>query len=106
MDEKEASKKLLIEAKKSIELGEIKKFLNKASKAECSKFKQTEYTLIEYEDESEFIIGTVLLYKGKVCNAKICEDEIGNPTDLKKVQQFLKEVEQLDWIRKTDSLVG
>ncbi len=73
---------------------------------EKSRFKQTEYIQIDYEDESEFIIGTVLFYKGKVCRVTICEEEIGNPVDLKKVQEFLKEVEQLEWLRNTDSMVG
>lgn len=73
---------------------------------EKSKFKQTEYTQVDYEDENEFIIGTVLYYKGKVCRVTICEEEIGNTVDIKKVQEFLKEVEQLEWIRDTDSVVG
>ena len=71
-----------------------------------SKFKQTEYTQIDYADEADFTIGTVLLYKGKVCNVKICEDTLSSPVDLKKVQEFLKEVEQLEWLRNMDSVVG
>ncbi len=74
--------------------------------SEKSKFKQTEYTQIDYEDENEFIIGTVLFYKGKVCQVEICEDILGNPIELKKVQEFLKDVEQLEWLRNTDSMVG
>ena len=73
---------------------------------EKSRFKKTKYEIIDFEDEYEFIIGDVLLYKGKVCHVNVNEDCIGNKTDLKKVQDFLKEVEQLEWIRDTDSVVG
>ncbi len=67
-------------------------------------FKQTEYQQIDYEDEDEFIIGTVLKYNGKVCNVDICESLIVDKQNLKKVQEFLREVEKLEWIRKTDTL--
>jgi len=66
---------------------------------EESKFKRTIYEQIDYEDENGFIIGTVLLYKGKVCNISVGDKEIGNKEDLKKLQEFLKEIEQLNWLR-------
>lgn len=63
------------------------------------KFKKTKYEITEFEDEDEFIIGSVLLYEGKVANAQICEDVIGDKTSIKKVEDFLKEVKKMEWIR-------
>jgi len=71
---------------------------------EKSKFKQNKYEQIDYEDEREFIIGSIILYEGKVCNAKLGDGEIGNKAELKKAQEFLKEVEKLEWLRNTDSV--
>jgi len=46
------------------------------------------------------------LYKGKVCNAKLGDGEIGNKVELKKAQTFLEEIEKLKWLRNTNSVVG
>lgn len=53
--------------------------------------------MIEFEDENEFVIGSVLLYEGKVCNVEICEDVIGDKASIKKVEDFLTEVKKMEW---------
>ena len=62
--------------------------------------KETRYDLVEYENENEFIIGSILYYKGKVCHAKIHEDEIGSFEDIKKVEEFLEIAKSKEWIRQ------
>lgn len=73
---------------------------------EKSRFKKTKYEIVKFEDEYEFITGDALLLDGKICHVNIHEDCIGNKVDLKKVQDFLNEVEKMEWMRETDSMIG
>jgi hypothetical protein len=60
--------------------------------------KQVKYEVIEFEDdETEFLIGSVLLHEGKVCNATI--EEAGSLCEFKKVEEFVNEVKKMNWIR-------
>lgn len=70
------------------------------------KFTKIKYETIEFEDEFETAIGHALLYNKKVCNVEIYDSIIRNKKDIDKIRKFLDEVEKMEWIRKTDSVVG
>ncbi len=62
------------------------------------KFTKIKYETIEFEDDSENVIGSVLLYNKKVSRAELYDTTIVNKEGINKVRKFLDEIEEMKWI--------